>query len=166
MKERHLMRKGTTCAVLLGVAVMLGISVDAWAESDSGGIPVVVDRETCLRLLETAPASGTADAEYQPGVDAYGRPVVPADGPGGPAHDWLPEVVEIRLSVPLAAKLGIGDGATNYEADAQLGTLTLRHGRVFLNGREVSSSDLPEVREACRRLDVIRDAAGERKPDR
>lgn len=128
-------------------------------------VPVVVDADTCLRLVEAPGTTSAPGVAYEPGVDARGRPVVLAEGPGGDGTDWLPDPVTIDLAVPLAKKLGIGDGATNYEAEARLGTLTLRDdGRVFLGDRLVAGGDLADLREACRRLDVIDRAARTRKP--
>lgn len=154
-------------AAVAASAVLILVSPTAAAQEPAERtVPVIVDRATCLRLVEAPRDLADGGAEYQSGVDAYGRPVVPAEGPDGPPHDWLPDPVEIDLSVPLAAKLGIGDNATNYEADARLGTLTIRNDRVYLNGREVASGDLPELREACRRLNALQDAAEDRKPRR
>jgi hypothetical protein len=108
-----------------------------------------VDPAVCRQLVE-APDDGTV--AYRPGVDVQGRAVVPAEGPGGESYDWLPDPLRIELSVPLAKKLGLGDDATNYEADGLLGTLTLRDGQAYLDGKPITNSLLPEVQAACRRL--------------
>ena len=50
------------------------------------------------------------DAAYVPGVDAYGRPVVPADGGGSGTNEWselLLKDVRIDLTVDLARRLGM-----------------------------------------------------------
>lgn len=159
-KDRSATPKDSVC---LGVGLLIASLTAAQAAGDPPSVPVIVDRAACLRLIDT-PAGTTGDAAYRPGVDVHGRPVVPAEGPGGPEHDWLPDPIRIQLTVPLAKKLGLGDGATNFEADAVLGDLTVRDGRVRLDGRTVASSAVPELREACRRLEVLQDAATERKP--
>lgn len=57
----------------------------------------VVTKADCQKLVRYVPDGG---AEYKPGVDAYGRPVVPADLNGGPVIK-APEVVTFNVQVNL-----------------------------------------------------------------
>lgn len=142
----------------------------AGADDDSAEaleiVPVVVDYRTCLALTEAvdggrgvAPANGAA---YQPGVDARGRPVVPAEGPGGSAN-WLPigETLTLDLTIDLVERYGqrVPPGTS-----LPLGTIELRDGRVWFNGQPVSGYDREVLWESCRRLGAIQGAAEKGKP--
>ena len=68
---------------------------------------VVITRADCARLVEHVPAPGVA---YQPGVDAYGRAVAPADLPGGlngGAQNLVPETLHIPIEIDLLDRFGI-----------------------------------------------------------
>ena len=141
--------------------------VDAWAQSETQAVPVVVDGKACLALVEPPGATTAPGVAYTPGVDVKGRPVVPAEGPGGGATDWLSDSITIDLTVPLADRLGGQEGGVRFDADARIGQLTVRNdGRVYLDGRPVTGGNLEDLREACRRLDAIRRGAATRKPVR
>lgn len=113
--------------------------------------PALPDPTTCRGLVE---ADGGA-AAYRPGVDAYGRAVVPAEGPAAPSGpDWH----------------SLADGAVlDLEAEwrdltLRLGEVTLRDGRLLVNGEPLAGAEAEAVREACRRATALRDRAGQRKP--
>ncbi len=152
------------------VSLVLAAAVPATAQTSgeaSASVPVIVDGATCLMLVEAPTGTPVPGVAYTPGVDVHGRSVVPAEGPGARPLDWLPETVTIDLSVPLADRLGGAAGTARYEADARLGRLAVgRDGGVTLDGRPLVGADVAELREACRRLEVIRRAAQTRKPAR
>ena len=100
---------------------------------------VTISTADCRRLVDHA---GSAD--YRPGVDVRGRPVAPADLPGGQTID-LPEVIEIPLTVDVARRLGRG-----LEGKAPLGALTVKGNDLFWNGRRLQSQDEVLMAEACR----------------
>lgn len=151
----------------LGVGVAAAQSVRDPAAESVEPVPVVVDYRTCLALTETVPGGrgGVAPADgaaYQPGVDARGRPVVPAEGLGGGA-DWsgLGKQFIIDLSVDVAERYGIKlpPGST-----LPLGTVLVRDGRVWFNGQPVAGHDREILVDACRRLGAIQGAAEQPKP--
>ena len=67
---------------------------------------VTITRADCARLVEHVPS---ADVAYQPGVDAYGRAVAPADLPGG-LHNGtqfqVPDTLHIPIEVDLLDRFG------------------------------------------------------------
>jgi hypothetical protein len=93
-------------------------------------------RETVCRLLEQyKPSQGV---NYQPGVDAYGRAVVPADGHTGGGAGALPETIRVPLDVELAQRLE-GAAAKGLEMEAPLGVLEIRtDGQAYVGEQDVS----------------------------
>jgi hypothetical protein len=74
--------------------------------------------------------------EYQAGIDAYGRPVDPADPYSQPAFD-VPDQVDIPISIDVMAALGINNPPA--EGKAKVGTLTLfKDGNLEYNGRDIT----------------------------
>ena len=63
---------------------------------------VAITRADCARLVAHVPAP---DVAYEPGVDVYGREVVPADLGGAPRIE-LPETIVIDIEVDLQARFG------------------------------------------------------------
>lgn len=140
---------------------------DAAAESMET-VPVVVDYRTCLALTGATttgrgvvPADGAA---YQPGVDVNGRPVVPAEGPGG-SGDWLQlgDTITLDLTLDLVERYGprVPPGTK-----LPLGTIEVRDGRAWFNGRPIAGGDREALWEACRRLGAVQGAAERPKPKR
>lgn len=129
--------------MLVGLAVVAGAPPAAAA----GDAPeLVVGRRDCQRLLRHEPRP---DVEYRPGVDVRGRPVAPADLPGSPRIE-VPKEIRIPLGVDLAEKYGIGDPG-EIDATAPIGTVTVRGGRVFFDGKPIDGPDRAAVVDACRR---------------
>jgi len=115
----------------------------------------------CQRLVEHH-KPGAAD--YVPGVDVSGKPVVSADVGGG-YNMGLPEAIDIQIGVDLADRLGRRDAKrTNpqtpesqiqrkvmpYEGKAALGTLTVKGQDVFWNGERMLPQDQVALAAACR----------------
>lgn len=136
-------------SMLMGLCLPGLTANSVYAQSD--GIEVKTDRATCLELARH-PAVPSAD--YVPGVDAYGRKVAPAEGAGGNDYQWLTESITVVLSVDMAKRYGLGDDGTAFQADAPLGQVKLKNGRVMVNGRPLLTSDEASVREACRQMGV------------
>lgn len=107
---------------------------------------IIVDHAVCRALPRHVPAP---DVTYRPGMDAQGRPVVPADLPGGGA-DFLPGQIEIGITVPLAGKFGIPADAL-YAGEAYLGTVAVEQGRVTFNGRPIGDAAAEELVAVCAR---------------
>ncbi|HTH15406.1 MAG TPA: hypothetical protein VL974_02030 [Magnetospirillum sp.] len=68
-------------------------------ESASQPVRIVITKVDCSRLIQHMPS---ADVAYQPGVDAQGRAVVPADVPGSGADaigKLVPDVLEFPINI-------------------------------------------------------------------
>ena len=89
-----------------------------------------------------------ADVTYQPGVDAYGQPVAPADLPGqGGVMPW-PQDLQIPLSLDLQNALGISNKLTG--TDAHIGTITYQGGKFFFNGAPIGNEAQGALAAECR----------------
>lgn len=129
--------------LVLGAAASLALPATALAQQQAeyGPQPVriVITKVDCSRLIRHVPA---ADVAYQPGVDARGRAVAPADMPGSGANalpNLLSDVLEFPVTInPIAygarnqaqrekaaAAQGVADTASGKNAaQAQITTLT------------------------------------------
>ena len=89
--------------------------------------------------------------EYQPGVDANGRPVAPADLPGhGPLEIGADEV-SIELRIPLSefyeAPASLQPLIGNAEIDP--GRVTVRDGVAYLGDHRLTGQDQNAIARAC-----------------
>ena len=110
--------------------------------------PVVgVSAEDCRAVVAHQPAP---DVAYQPGVDALGRPVAPADLGGAP-QIRLPDPLVIPITIDLAERLDLSTAAGALEPELQVGVVTVdRSGRVTFNGVPLTSDDQVALEAACR----------------
>jgi hypothetical protein len=118
------------------LALILAWSGPALAE------PLIVRPSGCVPLATHVP---DADVAYQPGVDAYGRAVPPADlpGSGAPAIDATDVGVTIEAPVRQATE-PTDPGANRFEgfdATAEIGTVTVdANGVARLDGQPLGGS--------------------------
>ena len=143
--------------LLIFVAALALCGGPALAQQDAAGQPVriVITKTDCSRLIRHVPAP---DVAYQPGVDAKGRAVAPADMPGSGADaipGLLPDVLEIPLTIkPMQgatyAKRGSGD------SQATLGTVRydMNKGTFTFNDRPLTSPEQEELSRACQKRGV------------
>ena len=125
----------------------------ALAADEVATLPVRVDRSACDQVVAHVAA---ADVTYQPGVDAYGRPVAPADLPGQPRLA-LPETITIDLSLDLAGRFGFDPVAgVPLNADARIGVIEVTGSQVTFNGQPLTSDDQTALAAACRRTGQVR----------
>ena len=129
----------------IGIVAMIGSLAASAAVSE----PVRVNQQICDRLIAHDALPGTA---YQPGVDAYGRPVVPADV-SGPVV--LPPIVMMDLSAPWPpAGEGAGPAPGRrgpLRADAYLGQLSVApDGSLRLDGRPLGDPEQDYIAGLCR----------------
>lgn len=102
-------------------------------------------RADCRNLVVHEPAPGVA---YRPGVDVHGKAVAPADL-GGSAAGAAQEI-----TIQLERDMLRGQGRGGVEANAGLGTLTIRNGRAYLNGEPLHGWDQEVLLDACRKLGI------------
>ncbi len=111
---------------VLAIVVLL-----AWGPVSAGPL-IVIAPNPCTPLAVHVPA---ADVAYVAGVDAEGRPVVPADLPS----DGLtirPRDVAVDIEVPLISAPDTERNRTQFDATAEIGTVTIGpDGEARLNGR-------------------------------
>jgi len=147
---------GLKAAVFLVLLTAHAAAAEAEGEPESSrseAQTIVVSREDC-RVLAAYTEQGSAD--YKPGVDANGRPVVGANL-ADPAPSVVPDEITFTLTVRLADFV---PGLTDSLADsaAPIGEITVRGGEVFLNGRSLNEAQSNTLAVACR--DIL---AGERE---
>ena len=114
---------------------------------EQGGL-VVLKRADCTRLTAHVPS---ADATYQPGVDARGRPVVPADLPGTP-QIVMPEDVTIAITVDLQQRFGIPATSSFYKPEAGIGSVVVKpDGSATFNGQPLTNQEQSVLAFLCQR---------------
>jgi hypothetical protein len=107
---------------------------------------IAVTRQDCNRLEKYQQPAGV---EYQPGVDAHGAPVVPADLNGG-ANIQLPETIVIPIELFIQDKYHIPANSVLFAAKAEVGTVTVRGDRVYFNGQELTDPEEAALADLCR----------------
>jgi len=130
---------------ILLVAIVFGLFLCA------GQLPAqtirVTDRD-CTALVAHQPA---ADVAYRPGVDARGRPVIPADLGGAPKIA-VPKEFNIPITVDLQKRLGIPVDPNQYQtSDFTVGTVTWKDGRAWFNGKALQSDAEARLAALCRK---------------
>jgi len=114
---------------------------------EQGGL-VVLTRSDCARLTAHVPS---VDATYQPGVDARGRPVVPADLPGSP-QIVMPEEITIAITVDLQQRFGIPATSSFYKPEAGIGSVIVRpDGSATFNGQPLTNQEQSALAFLCQR---------------
>jgi hypothetical protein len=112
---------------------------------------LTISTADCRRLVAHAPR---ADVTYQGGVDARGKPVVPADVSGAAVE--LPAFIDIPIALDVARRLSGGtpgdvlSSRRGLEGKGPLGTLTIKGNDAFWNGRQLQSQEEAMLAEACR----------------
>ncbi len=107
---------------------------------------VAISRRDCERLVRHEPGP---DVAYQPGVDAHGGPVVPADVGGG-AQLELPDVIYIPIEVLVQDKYGIPANSVLYNARAQVGVVEVRGNQVYYEDQLLTDPETAALEAACR----------------
>ena len=113
---------------------------------------MTITRADCARLVEHVPAS---DVAYQPGVDAYGRAVVPADlngGLNGGARIQVPETLHIPIEIDLLDRFGIPVTPGLYESDILIGEVVYRNGRLTFEGQPLQDEATAELSRRCQNI--------------
>ena len=134
----------------LSLAVALLAAAPAWAGR------IVVKSDDCAGLTAHVPDD---DVAYQPGIDAYGNAVAPADLNDTGRIDYDTDDIVIAIGNPLIATDGVvGDQAAFiaaggridvFGADSSVGSVTLRDGEVYFNGRRITDNQRRALAAAC-----------------
>lgn len=112
------------------------------------GTVTIGDPCDSLSLYRPAP-----DVAYQPGIDAEGNPVAPADLDGssgsliGPDHQYT-----IDLTLPLgdAVDTPAGSGVRRVKnSDLGIGKVTVQDGQAYFDGKPMSREDEHALAAAC-----------------
>lgn len=132
----------------LGTAVLCLAMAWAMPARAQQGDPVqlVISEDVCRSLVAHQPAP---DVEYRPGVDVHGRPVAPADLPGG--LDFVaPEDFVVSITRELAGQFGIPEDPGIFEGEAILGTVSFVDGQLYFDGRPLFDPAQSIIRRLCR----------------
>ena len=127
----------------IAVGILILLSTPALA---ADGTVTTVTRQDCSRVTIHRPS---ADVQYQPGVDVYGRSVAPADLGGG-SSITIPDQIDINIGIKLDEKYGLGSGGF-YSSDASIGKVTVKDGAMYWNGKRMDEVDQHALAEACRK---------------
>ncbi|MDE1900272.1 MAG: hypothetical protein KGI37_01350 [Alphaproteobacteria bacterium] len=124
--------------------VMMEITASHAAE------PYKPDPALCQALVKHTP---DADVTYQPGVDADGNPVAPADLPNQPQMK-LPEHIKIPLTINMAKALNFDTAAYPYNqlgqgTEATLGVIDVDGDRVTFNGKPLTDDQQDNLAVLC-----------------
>ena len=135
-----------------GLILIAGLAFVAIARSfpaDAQETRVRITKADCSRLVKYTASPGVA---HQPGIDAHGRAVIPADLDSGPGFETAGHYL-VSLEVDLAERLGIPSGPSNFDADAEIGLIEVREERTYLNGRPLQSEGQAELAALCRQAE-------------
>lgn len=129
---------------LLGMAVA---SLACAGPSPAAESVVIISRADCARLTVHQPAP---DVAYQPGVDARGRPVAPADLPGSNPPIAMPDEIAIDITVEIQKRFGIPANSALYKPEARVGTIVVRpDGSATFNGQPLTSPESRALAALC-----------------
>jgi len=111
-----------------------------------------LDPALCQNLVEYQEPPGV---EYQPGVDADGNPVAPADLPGQ-QQIQLPKKIEIPLTISLAKAVGLDTTQYPYNqlgpgTEMKLGTITVEGRKVLFNGKPLADPQQAKLSALCQK---------------
>ena len=106
--------------------------------------PVSVEEQALLLCQTRQLMAGEAGApvpgvDYEPGVDAYGNPVVPADGQAQPVFD-VPEQIDIPINIDVLKTVGVINQPVPG-LSTNVGMVSIRKGgQVLFNGQDSGSA--------------------------
>jgi hypothetical protein len=129
---------------LAAFGAVIGLS---FAAGPAMATEIMTRGDVCSGAVQHQPEAGVA---YQPGVDATGRKVAPADLPGGSAIR-IPDTIVIDITADLQKRFGLPSDSRLFKPEARIGTLEVdRDGTMRFNGEPVSNNEALAVQAACR----------------
>lgn len=133
----------TTSRPLIPMLLILLATSHAGLAADS---ILQMSREDCAGVVKHHPAP---DVAYQPGVDADGNPVAPADLPGTPTL-VLPPEIPVLISIDLQERFGLPANSALFEGNAGIGIATVdAAGNVTFNGTKLTDPESDALAAAC-----------------
>jgi hypothetical protein len=126
--------------LFLIIVIWLAATSAALADTE-----IEIDAGACDTLVNYAEPPGV---EYQPGVDASGNPVAPADI-GGTPQLKPPQRIVVPITDYLAARLGGAAGTLSPQIP--IGTVTLEGTQLMFNGQPISTDVDGELGALCRK---------------
>jgi hypothetical protein len=114
----------------------------------AGGVIVSADGRVVISpslCADLASASAVPSADYKPGVDVAGQPVVPADLPGAAPVPLGP----IEIGVDLKQRFGIGTNSHLLQHRPAVGVVTVLGGVAYLNGFPLADNERAAMIAAC-----------------
>jgi hypothetical protein len=136
--------------VALIVAFMVGLASPAVGQGESGTAEVTVTPKDCRRLIAHEPADNVA---YKAGVDAYGRPVVPADLPGTQVIK-APNLITFNITYDGLKRAGVSDASGLLAGEASVGAVSydISKGQLEFNGQSLGDPEIAALALACKSL--------------
>ncbi len=135
---------------LVRIACLLGVVAATLAfasPSRAAESVVIISRGDCARLAVHQPAP---DVAYQPGVDARGRPVAPADLPGSNPPIAMPDEIAIDITVEIQKRFGIPANSAFFKPEARVGTIVVKpDGSATFNGQPLTSPESRALAALC-----------------
>jgi hypothetical protein len=114
----------------------------------AGGVVVSPDGRVIISpslCADLASASAVPSADYKPGVDVAGQPVVPADLPTTAPLPLGP----IEVGVDLKQRFGIGANSHLMQHRPGVGLVTVLGGVAYLNGFPLADNERGAMLAAC-----------------
>jgi hypothetical protein len=160
----------TSLLAMIGALYLALPAVAQQAQTAPSRVAITPSDCSNIQVYKTPPG-----VKYQPGVDAQGRAVAPADLGNRQRIEPPKEIViEITRQLPgltagsgaggaakapgaaTGANSGVGSGAVanrvqGYDSKAYLGYVTVKDGQVYYNGQPVGDQDARAIAEACAR---------------
>jgi hypothetical protein len=128
------------------VAALLWAVLEAGAMAAEEPGYLEVDPAACARMVEHVP---DADVTYQPGVDAHGNPVAPADL--NPSPIQVPDVIWIPLDLDLQRSFGVPGTRRLFDGKVILGTIRVEGSHVTYDGQELTDPQSQALAALCQR---------------
>ena len=126
------------------------------ASGPVGAALITVTSDDCVAIAAHVPDE---DVAYQPGVDAYGNAVAPADLNESGRIDYNVDDIVISIGNPLVATPGVvgdqtafvaaGGRIDSFGADSSVGSITLRDGEIYFNGKRITDNEARAMAVAC-----------------
>ena len=128
--------------IILVIAVLL---LGSWSNSVDAASATITSKD-CKSLVRQ---QANADVAYKPGVDVRGKKVRSADA-GGDSSLKLPKEFSFNIGVDIAAKYGLD--AKNISADLTLGKISVKGGRVYMDGKPMTTNEQARLAAKCKKL--------------